>query len=208
MALSWKHVGSENEKPHLTGKFASVDSGLLAHSLSGETMLWSTGFSGCIGLVLCGTKPGGVLAHLNQAIQSSGKDLNLAVQRASEFAKEKINSSVTDVLIYYGDAESNRGQMSDLNKNKIKDLVGCERVIDLRRTGKDAPYGIDFVYDPKKQIVYTSSIESSTALEDVGLGEEDELSPKPGRTNFAYKDQAEKNKLTPGLGHKGWFEVP
>jgi hypothetical protein len=204
MALSWQHFESEDRMPRLTGAFACVDSGMVGCSRDGAALLWSTGLSGCVGVVLCGLDTGGVVAHLNQSIQYGGRDLALALTTIVRFAREKAPwLKATDVLIYYGDPEVNRGHDHKLDGARIKELTACERVIDLRRDSEKTPWGEDFVYDPRKQVVYT--VAPGLALSGVGLGEAEPL--KPGRQEFPFAGPEERAKLTPGLGHKGWFLV-
>ncbi|MBR0646904.1 hypothetical protein [Plastoroseomonas hellenica] len=206
MALQHIHLNAAlTPKPR--GKFASVDSGMVGISTFGLTPFWSTGFSGCVGLVMCGTGSWGALVHLNQSIQSGNKDLALALDVSARFVCSKMNiDRVTDVLIFYGDPGSNLGQSQNLNAHEIKRLLRCERVIDLRRTNDHATYGSDFVYVPARKTVYTDA--NGLALVATGFDEDDELVPKPNNADFPYKSDGEKAKLTPGLGHKGWFQVP
>jgi hypothetical protein len=186
-------------------KFASVDSGLVGISTFGRTPMWSTGFAGCIGLVMCGAGSWGALVHLNQTIQDPGKDLELALDLSARFVCSKMNiDRVTDVLIFYGDAGHNQGQRNNLSEQEIRRLLRCERVIDLRRGDDEAPYGGDFMFVPADATVYTGG---GLALSAAGFDEDDAL-PAPPRSPFPYRSDAEKQRLTPGLGHKGWFQVP
>jgi hypothetical protein len=209
MILRHVHLNARlGQKP--SGKFAMVDSGLVGISTSSVTPFWSTGFSGCIGLVMCGAGPGGALVHLNQAIQDSSRDLALALEVSARFVCSKMKvDCVTDVLIFYGDPEVNQGQNRSLTSHEIKRLLRCQRVIDLRR-GADgqATYGSDFVYVPATQTVYTAA--NGLALELAGFDDNDALdgSEKPIAYEFPYDSVEEKAKLTPGLGQKGWFQVP
>ncbi|MBR0665838.1 hypothetical protein GXW71_15885 [Roseomonas hellenica] len=211
MPLTHVHLNVPlGQKPR--GKFACVDSGLVGISTHGLTPFWSTGFSGCVGLVFCGTGQWGALVHLNQAIQNPTKDLALALDMSARFVCGKMNiDHVTEVLIFYGDQGVNYGQSQSLTEHEIKRLLRCQRVIDLRRTNEnapgalDTPFGSDFVYVPKTQTVYTAA--AGNALQMTGLDDEDEVVPKPNRSDFPYKEGQEA-KLNPGLGHKGWFQVP
>lgn len=182
----------------LSGTFTEVDSGLIGISRTGKTKFWSTGFSGCVGVVMSGSGNWGVLAHLNQAIQFGERDLAFALSTLKEFVSKKVFAETTDVLIYYGDENTEQ----KLTESEIRELMGCERVIDLRKTGESYGFGCDFVYDPGEKAVYTVS--SGTALEASKLWNSEPL--KPIKNAFTYEEGARK-KLEPGLGHKGWFFV-
>jgi len=182
-----------------------VDSGLIGISRTGRTPMWSTGFSGCIGVVMCGTGSWGALAHLNQKIQDSTKDLGLALSTLGSFIRGQTKDTIRDVLLYYGDPGANHGQMqgTSLTAARVKDAMRCMTVIDLRREKEDFAYGSDFVYDPGLQIVYTAP--GGTTAQSTGLYDNDKVLV-PLRTEFAYAEGT-KGKLD-GLGHKGWFTVP
>jgi hypothetical protein len=189
-----------------TKKFALVDSGLVGVSIAGKTPFWSTGFSGCIGLVLCGSSTGGALIHFNQMIQGKTKDLELALKLASEFVKGILGKQITDALIYYGDPGENRGCDNSLDQAKVKKVLGCDRLIDLRRTTEDKTWGSDFVYDPQEQIVYTAP---NYTIGNVGLDVELDIDTKEIRKVFQFYGVAEADrKKLDGFGHKGWFFVP
>lgn len=193
---------------NLKGPWGVVGSGWVGFSTDGKTTLWSDSFSGCIGLVMCNSgKRWGALAHLNQMIQNSTKDLELALATVSDFISSKMLAPVTDVMIYYGDPGENLGETQGYNliEDRIKEVMQCERVIDLRRTSNDTPYGSDFVYHPGDQIVYTSSA-TGCLLAKTELPEDDPLDKPLPLQAFPYQEGT-KAKLQ-GLGHKGWFSLP
>jgi hypothetical protein len=211
MALTHQHVTFPDQPPNFAQReWAAVDSQFVGVSTNGQYILWSTGFSGCIGVVMCTQTAGGLLAHLNQMIQNASRDLRLALETVAQLFANKFGQNATDVLIYYGDPGENYGenQGHNLTEQTVKEVMGCTRLIDLRRRGdKEAtPWGSDFVYDPFAQIVYT--VPAGQALDGVGL-DLDNCREKGAKTPFPYpQDIALKNKLYPYCGGKGVFTVP
>jgi hypothetical protein len=210
MALVHRHSkdGQTPKLPKITRPWVSVGSGWIGISKAGKTPMWSTGFSGCIGVAMCGGGPWGAMAHLNQRIQTSAMSLELALTTLAEFINAQTKDKIREVLLYYGDPGHNLGSLqgANLTEAKVKELMKCKTVIDLRRKDKAFPYGNDFVYDPGLQIVYTAPaatlahtgmIEDSTAAKEL----------RPAGTPFPYKDAAAKNVLG-GFGDSGWFFVP
>jgi hypothetical protein len=201
--------------------WASVDSGFIGVSAGGETPFWSTGFSGCIGVVMCGGPQSkwGALAHLNQSIQDASKDMKLALTLVADFVRSKVNDEIVDVLLYYGDPWKNLGQ-SQIKKEadwliaaKVKAVMKAKgKIIDLRRTEPREqpeaindvpdPWGTDFVYDPGVQVVYTSPGHSMKAV--AGLKDGKVLHP-----NFEAFPLfgSQKTKLQPGIKDNRCFVV-
>jgi hypothetical protein len=188
----------------------SVDSGWVVLSTDGNTVMWSTGFSGCVGLVLCGPGPkGGMLAHINQTIQQGGMEYNVALQRVSEFYEEKRKQRATDVLIYFGDPSMRLPSQTPVDT--IKQLMKCETVTDLRKQDKEELYGNEFIYDPSplSQTVYTITpglvkfgIVGAMLSEDP-----DEDGIHLGKKSNAWPYQSGEQLKLKGLGGNGWCIV-
>jgi hypothetical protein len=230
MGLVHKHLKIDEKNPKLPPKvilptitrpFARVGSGLVAISKAGKTPLWSEGFNGCVGVVMCGAGPWGAMAHLNQRIQATGRSLALALSTLSEFVSGQMKDNVREVLLFYGDPPGSpegdnlgKVQGSKLTEAKIKELMKCQKVIDLRRKDRTQPYGTDFVYDPSLQLVYTSDKKFETgdlvqAGRLMGLmdNDKDVTPPQNKRSNFPFRD-ASTEELLGGLATKGWYFVP
>jgi hypothetical protein len=209
MGLVHKHSpdGKNPKLPKITRPFATVDSGLVVISKAGKTPLWSTGFSGCIGVVMCGNGPWGAMAHLNQNIQYGSQNLEVALSIVTDFVNEQTKDKVREVLLYYGDPGCNLGQNVKLNltEAKVKEVMKCQKLIDLRRKDKKDPWGSDFVYDPSLQAVYTVPGGKTAAA--TGLTEILDKVLEPKKEKFPYPDESKK-LVDKGLGHGGWFFVP
>lgn len=208
--ITHQHAETSAQLPKLSGrKMAVVGSGWVVLSTQGETVLWSTGFAGCVGLVLCGPNgEGGMLAHINQTIQDRGMDYDLALQRVAEFyAKNRMDNKPTDVLIFFGDPQLRNPNQTPVDT--IKARMGCTTVTDLRRQDTPELYGNEFIYDPKAQIVYTIK----PGVEKYGivgamLGEDPDEFPLKAKP-WQYESTEEQAKLK-GLGgeKRGWEIVP
>lgn len=206
MHLRHSHAFVASGVPQPAGRFAGVDSGWVGISRTGKTILWSTAFSGCIGVVMCGeTRNWGALAHMNQCIQDATRNLELALSTVATFVRNEVNDDVTDVMIYYGDFPANRGQNQMLTKDRIRGVMGCRRVIDLRRTGQRTRWGSDFLYDPGMHIVHT--VASGLALDVRDPDDARHDARRIIRKPFPYPGDDAKRVLSPGLGHKGYFFV-
>ena len=179
-------------------------SGKIGFSKYGGTAFWSGGFAGCVGVVMCGKGSWGVVAHLNQNIQYGGRCLETALTFLSEFINTKMKSPVTDVLIYYGDYPGNLGRERTLSVQGIKNCMGCERVIDLRRTSDAENYGSDFVYDPSSHTVYTVQTGNAAGY---SILEKTEIKTAYTKlTQSDYGGPERSNAISAALG-KGWFSL-
>jgi hypothetical protein len=208
--LSHKHLGSLSP---IKGRFAIATAQSVVISLEGKTPLWSGSFSGCIGVVMRGNRSWGAVAHLHQNIQDQNQNLALALSTLAAFIRGQTNDQIREVLLYFGDAGANRGerqnQADPLTKDRVKELMGCGKVIDRRRTqAHSAPHGSEFVYDPGSHVVYTTSQGGAGAAMLDFLGDDDNDITPPQLTPFPYPDEATKNLVGKGLGGKGWFSVP
>jgi hypothetical protein len=213
------HVHSEN-LPKMTGKnFASAPAQSVVISEGGQTLLLSGSFSGCIGVIMRGTRPWGAVAHLHQNIQRANQSLALALSTLADFIRNQTSDEITEVLLYYGDAGDNQGEKQNPNDpltvDRVKELMGCGSVIDRRRTEKfKDPHGDEFIYDPGSQTVYTTStggghnglLKMLDFTEDADENIIHDIT-KPF-TPYLYPDDATKNQVIGGLGGKGWYTVP
>ena len=210
MGLVHRHSpdGKNPKLPKITRPFATVDSSMVGISKAGKTPFWSTGFSGCIGVVMCGNGPWGAMAHLNQNIQNKDQSLELALSILTNFINEQTKDKIREVLLYYGDPGVNLGkqQGANLTEAKVKEVMKCQKVIDLRRKDDKTPYGSDFVYDPGLQIVYTAP--GGKTADETGLSAITDKVLEPRRTPFPYPDANAKKLVDKGLGRSGWFVVP
>jgi hypothetical protein len=193
--------------PKFTGPWVAVSTGQIGISKTGKTPIWSGSFQGCIGVVMCGTGPWGAMAHLHQQIQITSRNLELALSAAADFVRAQTKGQISDVLLYYGDAPGNTGkhQGTNLTEARVKEVMKCQKVIDLRRKDDKTPYGADFVYDPGLQTVYTATGAMAVGL--TGLDDLDAKELHPVKTDFPYKDGAAK-KVLEGMGNDGCFFVP
>lgn len=214
MPLTHRH-STTGKLPTITRAFAGVDSGLVVISKAGKTPLWSTGFAGCLGVAMSGTGPWGALAHLNQHIQNKGKDLELALSILAQFISDTTKDKIQEVFIYFGEPEDSYGRQQNTNitEVRIKELMKCKKVIDLRRKTEFWDYGSDFVYDPGLQLIYTDPGSTFTATGLAALHEQDKKKRlKLQISGFPYEkynvSKDELPKLQPGLGQKGWAFVP
>ena len=211
MPAKLKHVHAKTSEkfPKINDAWVDVNSGWVVISNAGKTPMWSNGFSGCVGVVMCGPGKWGALAHINQKIQFGGHDLELALATTADFIRKQARDTISDVLIYYGDPEGNLGINQDLTVAKIKTVMQCQNVIDLRRRDDTTPYGADFVYDPNIQTVYTATKTRPTVAEAMGMMDRADDCWNKKKNPFPYpKDLKDPLKKLDGLGTQGWCAVP
>jgi len=209
--LVHKHLPPD-KFPKVAKSWTDADSGWVVISQNGGTIIYSGGFSGCIGVVMCSSRKWGAMAHMNQMQQNPSQSLEFALSTIADFIRKQTTDKIVDVLLFYGDPGENLGerQGSNLTIAKVKEVMQCENVIDLRRKTSATPHGSDFIYDPSLQVVYTAT--TGTACDAAGLSTLDdkfEVDKSSKKKAFPYPKEPENAKtLLKFLGHKGWCILP